>query len=52
MLCFPNKMHLYGNSRPDSYSKLLSDTLKCCILTNGDTEVSNLIDQEKVMKAL
>lgn len=45
-------MQLFGNSRPYSYSKLLSGTLKCCILTNEDSEVSNVIDQGKVMKAL
>lgn len=36
----------------DSYLKWLSGTLDYHILTKGDFEVSNLIYQEKVMRAL
>ena len=52
MLAFLTK-HIYMASKgQDSYLKLLSRALEYHILTKGGFEVSNLIDQGKVMKAL
>lgn len=52
MLVFLTKPIYIPSEGHDSYLKLLSGTLKYYISTKGDSEVSNLIYQEKVMNAL
>lgn len=52
MLVFLTKPIYMASEDQDSYLKLLSGTLKYYILTKGDSEVSSLMYQEKVMNAL
>lgn len=52
MLIFLTKHINVASKGQESYLKRLSGTLEYHILTKGDFEVSNLIYQEKVMKAL